>query len=158
MAAPDQYGAQVAADILKKGGNAVDAAVATAFTLAVTYPEAGNIGGGGFMTLFVDGKPYFLDYREVAPKAASRNMYLDEKARSSRTSAWSEPEPLVCRYGDGALGGPQEVRQAARSELLTPPSAMPRTVSRSPRSSTSTATMPKACSRPPPTSTTTSAT
>ncbi|WJM52826.1 gamma-glutamyltransferase [Pseudomonas asiatica] len=79
VAAPDQYGAQVAADILKKGGNAVDAAVATAFTLAVTYPEAGNIGGGGFMTLFVDGKPYFLDYREVAPKAATRNMYLDEK-------------------------------------------------------------------------------
>ncbi|WGV21866.1 gamma-glutamyltransferase [Pseudomonas putida] len=79
VAAPDQYGAQVAADILKKGGNAVDAAVATAFTLAVTYPEAGNIGGGGFMTLFVDGKPYFLDYREVAPKAATRTMYLDEK-------------------------------------------------------------------------------
>lgn len=79
VAAPDQYGAQVAADILKKGGNAVDAAVATAFTLAVTYPEAGNIGGGGFMTLFVDGKPYFLDYREVAPKAATRNMYLNDK-------------------------------------------------------------------------------
>ncbi|MDI3371910.1 MULTISPECIES: gamma-glutamyltransferase [Pseudomonas] len=79
VAAPDQYGAQVAADILNKGGNAVDAAVATAFTLAVTYPEAGNIGGGGFMTLFVDGKPYFLDYREVAPKAATRNMYLDDK-------------------------------------------------------------------------------
>lgn len=79
VAAPDQYGAQVAADILKKGGNAVDAAVATAFTLAVTYPEAGNIGGGGFMTLFVDGKPYFLDYREVAPRAATRNMYLDDK-------------------------------------------------------------------------------
>ena len=79
VAAPDQYGAQVASDILKKGGNAVDAAVATAFTLAVTYPEAGNIGGGGFMTLFVDGKPYFLDYREVAPKAATRNMYLNEK-------------------------------------------------------------------------------
>lgn len=79
VAAPDQYGAQVAAEILKKGGNAVDAAVATAFTLAVTYPEAGNIGGGGFMTLYMDGKPYFLDYREVAPKAASRNMYLDEK-------------------------------------------------------------------------------
>ncbi|OLS64733.1 gamma-glutamyltransferase [Pseudomonas putida] len=79
VAAPDQYGAQVAADILKKGGNAVDAAVATAFTLAVTYPEAGNIGGGGFMTLYMDGKAYFLDYREVAPKAATRNMYLDDK-------------------------------------------------------------------------------
>lgn len=79
VAAPDQYGAAVAAQILKKGGNAVDAAVATAFTLAVTYPEAGNIGGGGFMTLYMDGKPYFLDYREVAPKAASRTMYQDEK-------------------------------------------------------------------------------
>jgi gamma-glutamyltranspeptidase/glutathione hydrolase len=54
VASPDQYGAQVAAQVLKKGGNAVDAAVATAFTLAVTYPEAGNIGGGGFMTLFMN--------------------------------------------------------------------------------------------------------
>ncbi len=79
VAAPDEYGAEVAAQVLKRGGNAVDAAVATAFTLAVTYPEAGNIGGGGFMTLFMDGKPYFLDYRETAPKAASRDMYLDEK-------------------------------------------------------------------------------
>lgn len=79
VAAPDQYGAGVAEQVLKRGGNAVDAAVATAFTLAVTYPEAGNIGGGGFMTLFFDGKPYFLDYRETAPRAASRDMYLDEK-------------------------------------------------------------------------------
>jgi len=79
VAAPNQYGADVAAQVLKKGGNAVDAAVATAFTLAVTYPEAGNIGGGGFMTLFIDGKPYFLDYRETAPKAATRDMYLNDK-------------------------------------------------------------------------------
>lgn len=79
VAAPNEYGAQVAAQVLRSGGNAVDAAVATAFTLAVTYPEAGNIGGGGFMTLYVEGKPYFLDYREVAPKAATKDMYLDEK-------------------------------------------------------------------------------
>lgn len=79
VAAPNQYGADVAAQILKKGGNAVDAAVATAFALAVTYPEAGNIGGGGFMTMFIDGKPYFLDYRETAPKAATRDMYLNDK-------------------------------------------------------------------------------
>jgi gamma-glutamyltranspeptidase/glutathione hydrolase len=79
VAAPDQYGAKVAAQILQAGGNAVDAAVATAFTLAVTYPEAGNIGGGGFMTLYVDGKPYFLDYREIAPKAATKTMYLNDK-------------------------------------------------------------------------------
>ena len=79
VAAPDAYRAKVAAGVLSAGGNAVDAAVATAFTLAVTYPEAGNIGGGGFMTLYMDGKPYFLDYREVAPKAASKRMYLDDK-------------------------------------------------------------------------------
>lgn len=79
VAAPNQYGADVAAQVLIKGGNAVDAAVATAFTLAVTYPEAGNIGGGGFMTLYMNGKPYFIDYRETAPKAATRTMYLDSK-------------------------------------------------------------------------------
>jgi len=79
VAAPDGYAAKVAAAVLKNGGNAVDAAVATAFTLAITYPEAGNIGGGGFMTLFMDGKPYFLDYRETAPKAATKTMYLDDK-------------------------------------------------------------------------------
>ncbi len=81
VAAPDQYGAKVAAQILQAGGNAVDAAVATAFTLAVTYPEAGNIGGGGFMTLYVDGKPYFLDYREVAPKRPPKPCTSTKKAK-----------------------------------------------------------------------------
>ncbi len=69
---------KVGADILQKGGNAVDAAVATGFALAVVHPAAGNIGGGGFMLVrFADGKTHFLDYREKAPKAASRDMYLD---------------------------------------------------------------------------------
>jgi gamma-glutamyltranspeptidase / glutathione hydrolase len=77
IASPDQYGATVAEQILRRGGNAVDAAVATAFTLAVTYPEAGNIGGGGFMTIWFEGKAYFLDYRETAPAAAYKDMYLD---------------------------------------------------------------------------------
>ena len=79
VASPDRYGALAAREVLKAGGNAVDAAVATAFVLAVTYPEAGNLGGGGFMTLLVDGKPYFLDYRETAPARASAGMYLDAK-------------------------------------------------------------------------------
>ncbi|MGG1947954.1 gamma-glutamyltransferase [Trinickia sp. NRRL B-1857] len=77
MAMADSFSADAAERVLKEGGNAVDAAVAVAFTLAVTYPEAGNIGGGGFMTLYVNGKPYFMDYRERAPIAATRNMYLD---------------------------------------------------------------------------------
>ena len=77
VAAPDGYGADTAAEILATGGNAIDAAVAVAFTLAVTYPEAGNLGGGGFATVFVNGKSYFLDYRECAPASASRDMYLD---------------------------------------------------------------------------------
>ena len=79
VASPDYYGAIAAKEMLSKDGNAVDAAVATAFTLAVTYPEAGNIGGGGFMTLWIEGQPYFLDYREVAPSKADKDMFLDGK-------------------------------------------------------------------------------
>ncbi|MGB5345513.1 MAG: gamma-glutamyltransferase [Woeseia sp.] len=78
VAMPDVYAAQVAEDILRAGGNAVDAAVAAGFALAVTYPEAGNIGGGGFMLIHINGKEVFLDYREKAPLAADRDMYLDE--------------------------------------------------------------------------------
>lgn len=79
VASPDYYGAIAAKEMLSKEGNVVDAAVATAFTLAVTYPEAGNIGGGGFMTLWIEGQPYFLDYREVAPSKADKDMFLDDK-------------------------------------------------------------------------------
>ena len=69
---------QVGVAILQQGGNAVDAAVATGFALAVVHPPAGNIGGGGFMLIrMADGKAHFLDYREKAPAAATRDMYLD---------------------------------------------------------------------------------
>jgi gamma-glutamyltranspeptidase/glutathione hydrolase len=69
---------QVGRDILQQGGNAIDAAVAVGFALAVVHPEAGNIGGGGFlMYRTADGKTYALDYREEAPSGASRDMYLE---------------------------------------------------------------------------------
>jgi gamma-glutamyltranspeptidase len=79
VATPDRYSADTAQQIFAQGGNAVDAAVAIAFTLAVTRPDAGNLGGGGFMTLQIDGKPYFLDYSAQAPQRATRDMYVDDK-------------------------------------------------------------------------------
>jgi len=70
---------QVGVDILKRGGSAIDAAVAVGYALAVVYPAAGNLGGGGFMTIwFADGRKTFLDFREKAPSAASRDMYLNK--------------------------------------------------------------------------------
>ena len=70
---------QVGVDVLKRGGNAIDAAVAVGYALAVVYPAAGNLGGGGFMTVqLADGRKTFLDFREKAPLAATANMYLDK--------------------------------------------------------------------------------
>ncbi len=77
VAMPDRHGADVAEQILRAGGNAVDAGIAAGLALAVTYPEAGNIGGGGFMLIRMDGENHFVDYREKAPAAADRDMYLD---------------------------------------------------------------------------------
>src|SRR6185295_17449185 len=76
----DRVATEIGVEVLRRGGNAVDAAVATQFALAVVNPEAGNIGGGGFMVVRMsDGRTAALDFREKAPLAANRNMYLDEK-------------------------------------------------------------------------------
>ncbi len=70
----------IGAEIMRNGGNAVDAAVATGFALAVVHPAAGNLGGGGFMLYrTAQGEMHFLDFREKAPAAASRDMYLDKQ-------------------------------------------------------------------------------
>jgi gamma-glutamyltranspeptidase / glutathione hydrolase len=77
-----ELASRVGVEILQAGGNAVDAAVATGFALAVVHPAAGNIGGGGFMLVrMADGKTHFLDYREKAPAAATRDMYLDAQGK-----------------------------------------------------------------------------
>ncbi len=106
IASPDIYGARAARQVLREGGNAVDAAVATGFVLAVTYPEAGNLGGGGLMTLYVAGKPYFLDYRETAPRAASAGMYLDRNG---------DPVPGLSTVGNLSSGVPGTVRGLAEA-------------------------------------------
>src|SRR5208337_2634194 len=77
VATDEELGSQAGVEILKRGGNAIDAAVAVAFALAVVEPAAGNIGGGGFMLVrLADGRRSFLDYREVAPAHATRDMYI----------------------------------------------------------------------------------
>lgn len=79
VASTKQIASKVGVDIMKRGGNAVDAAIAIAFALAVTHPVAGNLGGGGFMLIRrKDGRTTAIDYRETAPASATRDMYLDE--------------------------------------------------------------------------------
>ena len=82
VASQHELASKIGAEVMKKGGNAVDAAVATALALAVVYPEAGNLGGGGFMLMrFKDGKTAAIDYREMAPQGANRNIYLDAEGK-----------------------------------------------------------------------------
>jgi gamma-glutamyltranspeptidase/glutathione hydrolase len=95
------YASNVGVEILKKGGNAIDAAVAVGFALAVTYPSAGNLGGGGFMVIHLaDGKNITIDYREKAPLSAHRDMYLNEAG---------EFVPELSQFGTTSAGVPGSV-------------------------------------------------
>jgi gamma-glutamyltranspeptidase/glutathione hydrolase len=101
VVSPHPIASDVGIAILKQGGNAVDAAVAVQFALAVVFPRAGNLGGGGFMVIREnDGESYSIDYREKAPMAASRDMYLD---------AEGEVIPGLSRNGHLAVGVPGSV-------------------------------------------------
>jgi gamma-glutamyltranspeptidase/glutathione hydrolase len=103
-----ELASQAGVDMLKQGGNAVDAAVATGFALAVVHPQAGNIGGGGFMLIRMNsGKFHFIDYREKAPAAATRDMYLDTQG---------DLIPDASLIGYKAIGVPGSVAGMAYAE------------------------------------------
>jgi gamma-glutamyltranspeptidase/glutathione hydrolase len=117
---------QVGVEVLRRGGNAVDAAVAVGYALAVVYPVAGNLGGGGFMTIrFADGRSTFLDFRETAPLAASERMYLDElgtpRAQASTLGHLAVGVP-------GSVAGLEHARERygtlARETLIAPAIAL----------------------------------
>src|ERR1700730_16663673 len=95
VVAQEKIAARVGADVLKRGGNAVDAAVATGFAMAVTYPRAGNLGGGGFMVIHSKqrGEDVAIDYRETAPAATTPDIFLGPDGK-----------PDVAKSRDSALG------------------------------------------------------
>lgn len=113
---------EVGVDILKRGGSAIDAAVAVGYALAVVYPAAGNLGGGGFMTIrFADGRKTFLDFREKAPLASRRDMYLDRDGhviKGLTTLGW------LAAGVPGTVAGLEYARQTygtmSRTELIDP--------------------------------------
>ncbi|MBV9557814.1 MAG: gamma-glutamyltransferase, partial [Pseudolabrys sp.] len=102
VVAQERRAATIGADFLKRGGNAVDAAVAAGFAMAVSYPRAGNLGGGGFMVVHLakGNENIAIDYRETAPAAATRDMFLD---------ANGDPDPVKSRDGGLAVGVPGTV-------------------------------------------------
>jgi gamma-glutamyltranspeptidase / glutathione hydrolase len=129
VASTSQIASQVGVDIMKRGGNAIDAAIAVALALAVTYPAAGNLGGGGFMMIRLnDGKATAIDYREMAPAAAHRNVYLDSngnliKGEGSSTVGYRASgvpgtiagmDLALRKYGSGKLTWAQLVEPARR--------------------------------------------
>ena len=112
----------VGVKIMKQGGNAIDGAVATAFALAVTYPSAGNIGGGGFAVIhFEDGKVITQDHREMAPGAAHRDMYLDDNGDEikglSRSTLLATGVPGSV---EGLLGLLKDYGTNTRQEVMAP--------------------------------------
>ena len=129
VASTNEVASRVGVDIMKRGGNAVDAAIAVAFALAVTHPAAGNLGGGGFMMIRLkDGRSTAIDYREMAPAAAHRNVYLDKNGEVIKGEGGSlvgyraagvpgtvrGMELALKKYGSGKLTWAQLIEPARR--------------------------------------------
>lgn len=122
VASRSKWASQVGADILSRGGNAIDATVAVGFALAVTYPSAGNIGGGGFLVInLADGRVVTNDHREKAPGGASRDMYLDEDGEIvPGLSTASHLAVGVPGTVDGLLSALEQYGTMSRAEVLQP--------------------------------------
>lgn len=117
----------VGRDIMKAGGNAIDAAVAVGFALAVTHPEAGNIGGGGFMVIrLADGTAATIDYRETAPAAATRDMYLDDKGEPTDRSIYGHLAAGVPGAVAGMLEAHRRFGKLPLKRILAPAIALAR--------------------------------
>ncbi len=117
----EAHATDVGVAALKAGGNAVDAAVAVGFALAVTHPSAGNIGGGGFMLVrFADGRKTFLDFREMAPAKASRDMYLDASGNPTKDSVIGWRASGVPGTVRGLETAHKKYGKLAWSKLVTP--------------------------------------
>ncbi|MGQ0538199.1 MAG: gamma-glutamyltransferase [Gemmatimonadaceae bacterium] len=121
IASNDSLASEAGIAIEKGGGNAVDAAVAVGFALAVTYPVAGNLGGGGYMIIrMTDGRSAALDYREIAPLAASRDMYLDEKGNVTEESVIGFRASGVPGAVAGMLEALERYGTKSRAAVLAP--------------------------------------
>ena len=113
VVAQEARAARIGVEVLEQGGNAVDAAVATAFAMAVTYPRAGNIGGGGYMVIHLaEGRrDIAIDYRETAPAATTRDIFLDEKGNADPAQiARLGARHRRARHGGGAGAGASALR------------------------------------------------
>jgi len=124
---PEQLAAEVGTDILRQGGNAVDAAVATGFALAVTYPRAGNLGGGGFMLVHLAGnnRQTLIDYRETAPAAAGRDLFLDDMGEVDRMREFfSHQSAGVPGTVAGLLYALEKYGSMSREQVLAPAIAL----------------------------------
>jgi gamma-glutamyltranspeptidase/glutathione hydrolase len=129
VASTSEIASRVGVDVMKRGGNAIDAAIAVAFALAVTHPAAGNLGGGGFMMIRLkDGRSTAIDYREMAPAAAHRDVYLDKQGNLIKGEGGSlvgyraagvpgtvrGMELALKKYGSGKLSWSQLIEPARR--------------------------------------------
>jgi gamma-glutamyltranspeptidase / glutathione hydrolase len=117
----DRRASEIGVRIMQRGGNAVDAAVAVGFALAVVYPEAGNIGGGGFMIIRkYDGNSVMIDFRETAPRASTRNMFLDSAGNLNGKSVDGALSVAIPGTVDGLLMALDDYGSMKRADVLQP--------------------------------------